>query len=103
MSGPVLAVEDLRISFGTHEAVKGLSFEIHAGETLALVGESGSGKSATALAILRLIEREGGTIRSGRILLADGDASRDLRALDDVQLTRLRGNAISMVFQEPMT
>ncbi|WP_299809366.1 ABC transporter ATP-binding protein [uncultured Roseibium sp.] len=103
MSGPVLAVEDLRISFGTHEAVKGLSFEIHARETLALVGESGSGKSATALAILRLIEREGGTIRSGRILLADGDANQDLRQLDDAQLTRLRGNAISMVFQEPMT
>ncbi|PVB61399.1 ABC transporter ATP-binding protein [Labrenzia sp. 011] len=103
MTGPVLSVQDLRISFGTHEAVKGLSFDIHARETLALVGESGSGKSATALSILRLIEREGGTIGSGRILLDDGDATRDLRTLDGGQLTRLRGNAISMVFQEPMT
>lgn len=62
MTKPVLDVQDLRISFGTHEAVKGISFAIHARETLALVGESGSGKSATALSILRLIEREGGTI-----------------------------------------
>jgi len=103
MSEPVLDVRDLRVSFGSHEAVKGLSFAIHARETLALVGESGSGKSATALSILRLIEREGGTVRSGRILLSDGEAVRDLTTLGAAQLTKLRGNAVSMVFQEPMT
>lgn len=55
-------MRDLRVAFGNVEAVHGLSFDIHRGETLALVGESGSGKSATALSILRLIEREGGRI-----------------------------------------
>ncbi|MFC6761429.1 ATP-binding cassette domain-containing protein [Sulfitobacter porphyrae] len=55
-------MRDLRVAFGDVEAVHGLSFDIHRGETLALVGESGSGKSATALSILRLIEREGGRI-----------------------------------------
>ena len=103
MTQPVLDVQDLRISFGAHEAVKGISFVIHARETLALVGESGSGKSATALSILRLIEREGGTIGGGSIRLNDADGCHDLRSLTDAQLTALRGNAISMVFQEPMT
>ena len=64
---PVLSVRDLRVAFGTTQAVHGLSFDIHRGETLALVGESGSGKSATALSILRLIEREGGRIAGGSI------------------------------------
>jgi len=103
MTQPVLDVQDLRISFGAHEAVKGISFAIHARETLALVGESGSGKSATALSILRLIEREGGKIDGGKILLNDGTSSHDLRSLTDAQLTAMRGNAVSMVFQEPMT
>ncbi|MBS8262543.1 ABC transporter ATP-binding protein [Roseibium polysiphoniae] len=103
MIGPVLKVEDLRVSFGGFEAVKGLSFELGACETLALVGESGSGKSATALSILRLIEREGGRITSGAVLLENDGGKTDLRHLPEDALTGVRGNQISMVFQEPMT
>ncbi|EKF17355.1 ABC transporter ATP-binding protein [Nitratireductor pacificus] len=102
MSQPVLSVENLQIAFGGHTAVKDLSFEIGARETVALVGESGSGKSATALAIMRLIEREGGRIVSGRIML-DGDEATDITALSDNAMCALRGRDISMVFQEPMT
>ncbi len=98
----LLTVDNLHLNFGSHLAVKGLSFTIGRGETVALVGESGSGKSATALAILRLIEREGGAISQGRILL-DGSPSVDLAQLSDVAMQRIRGNRISMVFQEPMT
>ena len=103
MTDPVVEVQDLRIAFGSHEAVKGLSFAIRPRETLALVGESGSGKSATALSILRLIEREGGRIASGSILLRDGDNVIDLTDLPDARLSDIRGDRISMVFQEPMT
>ncbi|MBD1548521.1 ABC transporter ATP-binding protein [Roseibium aggregatum] len=103
MTDPVVEVQDLRIAFGSHEAVKGLSFAIRPQETLALVGESGSGKSATALSILRLIEREGGRIAGGNIRLRDGDEVIDLTALPDAALSNVRGNRISMVFQEPMT
>ena len=99
---PVLSVKSLSVAFGSHEAVRDLSFDIHAGETLALVGESGSGKSATALSVLRLIEREGGRIAGGQIRLGATDPV-DLAALDDRQMQAYRGNRISMVFQEPMT
>ncbi|WP_417678957.1 ABC transporter ATP-binding protein [Roseibium sp.] len=103
MNAPVVEVQDLRIAFGSHEAVKGLSFAIRPKETLALVGESGSGKSATALSILRLIEREGGRIASGSIRLRDRDNVIDLTDLPDARLSDIRGDRISMVFQEPMT
>lgn len=99
---PVLSVRNLSIAFGSHTAVRDLSFDIHAGETLALVGESGSGKSATALSVLRLIEREGGRIAEGQIRLGRSD-SVDLAGLSDSQMQPLRGNRISMIFQEPMT
>nr|WP_322895528.1 MULTISPECIES: ABC transporter ATP-binding protein [unclassified Yoonia] len=99
---PVLDVENLALRFGSHVAVKGLSFTVNQGETVALVGESGSGKSATALAILRLIEREGGQLDGGRILL-DGTPPLDLAALSDVQMRQVRGKRVSMIFQEPMT
>ncbi|WP_375571400.1 ABC transporter ATP-binding protein [Seohaeicola saemankumensis] len=102
---PLLSVEDLHLAFGRHRAVEGVGFTVGRGETVALVGESGSGKSATALAILRLIEREGGAITAGRITL-HGQAGADdleLTALAERQLQQVRGNRISMVFQEPMT
>jgi ABC-type glutathione transport system ATPase component len=102
MTDPALSVRDLGIAFGSHQAVKRVSFDIAAGETLALVGESGSGKSATALAIMRLIEREGGRITGGSIRLG-GDRPVVLTDLDQVALQRIRGNRVSMVFQEPMT
>jgi ABC-type glutathione transport system ATPase component len=95
----LLSVDGLSLNFGSHAAVRDLSFSIDRGETVALVGESGSGKSATALAIMRLIDREGGSITGGRILL-DGT---DLAVLPEREMRQVRGNRISMVFQEPMT
>lgn len=99
---PILSVKDLRVAFGNHQAVRGVSFDIHAGETLALVGESGSGKSATALSILRLIEREGGHIAGGSIRLGGAEPT-EITALPPAALRAIRGNRIAMVFQEPMT
>ncbi|MCK7614022.1 ABC transporter ATP-binding protein [Roseibium sediminicola] len=103
MTETVLKVTDLKVAFGQFEAVKGLSLELRERETLALVGESGSGKSATALSILRLIEREGGRIAGGNIRLAQNGNFLDLAALPEDRLAGLRGNQVSMVFQEPMT
>lgn len=102
LDAPVLSVKSLSIAFGSHTAVRDLSFDIHAGETLALVGESGSGKSATALAVLRLIEREGGRITSGQIRLG-AQAPVDLVTLSDHEMQACRGHRVSMIFQEPMT
>lgn len=98
----LLSVRDLSISFGAHRAVDGLSFDVAAGQTLAIVGESGSGKSATSLAIMRLIEREGGTITAGSILFDDGTPT-DLVSAGETTMRGVRGNRIAMVFQEPMT
>jgi peptide/nickel transport system ATP-binding protein/glutathione transport system ATP-binding protein len=100
---PLLSVRNLKVTFGAKEAVHELSFDVPAGATMALVGESGSGKSATALSILRLIEREGGRIARGTITLHDDHGPLDITAMDERQLRGLRGNRISMVFQEPMT
>ncbi|MDY4368693.1 ABC transporter ATP-binding protein [Pectobacterium brasiliense] len=94
---PLVDIQDLRVDFPGHQAVRGLNLTINAGETLALVGESGCGKSATALSLMRLVA-EPGTI-SGRILF-DG---QNLLTLPDRQMRQLRGNALSMIFQEPMT
>jgi len=94
---PLLAVRDLRIAFGAHEAVRGISFEIGAGETLGLVGESGSGKSATSLAVMRLLglgARVSGSIEFG---------GEDLLMLPEESVRRLRGRSMAMIFQEPMT
>jgi ABC-type microcin C transport system duplicated ATPase subunit YejF len=104
---PLLRVRDLEVSFetagGSVTAVDRLSFDLAAGETLAIVGESGSGKSVTALSIMRLIEREGG-FATGRIeLKRRSGAVVDLMTADDPTLRRIRGDEISMVFQEPMT
>ncbi|WP_422374867.1 ABC transporter ATP-binding protein [Roseibium sp.] len=103
MNDEVLKVAGLKVAFGSFEAVKGLSFDVLERQTLALVGESGSGKSATALSILRLIEREGGCIAGGEIQLAQNGGFLDLAGLPEDRLTGLRGNQVSMVFQEPMT
>jgi peptide/nickel transport system ATP-binding protein len=93
----LVSIENLNIRFGATRAVRGLSLDITAGESLGLVGESGSGKSVTALAILRLLDAAA-TVE-GRI---DFDG-RDLLALDSEQMRRLRGREIAMIFQEPMT
>ena len=94
---PLLSVRDLRVSFGTHEAVRGISFSIAAGETLGLVGESGSGKSATSLALMRLLPP---AARVHGSIALDG---QDLLALSEEAMRRLRGAGVAMIFQEPMT
>ena len=94
---PLLDVRGLRVSFGSHAAVRGDDFHVAPGETLALVGESGCGKSTTAMAILRLLPDHAKA--SGHVLFG----GRDLLALPEPALRGIRGNEISMIFQEPMT
>jgi peptide/nickel transport system ATP-binding protein len=100
---PALEVEGLQTYFYTRDgivrAVEDLSFHVDRGETLAIVGESGCGKSMTALSIMRLIPDPPGRIVGGRISL-DG---QDLMQLSEAQMREVRGNDISMIFQEPMT
>lgn len=100
---PILQVQDLEVEFLTDHGwvtvVDGVSFEVHAGETLGLVGESGSGKTVTSLSVMRLIPSPPGRISGGRILFK----GQDLAAMSESQLSDLRGNDIAMVFQESMT
>src|SRR5271165_2445472 len=100
---PILEVADLRTWFFTRDgvvrAVDGVSFYVIPGETLAIVGESGCGKSVTALSVLRLIPSPPGRIVSGAIRFA----GRDLLGLGEAEMRQVRGNEISMIFQEPMT
>ena len=104
----LLWVTDLHVGFGrspgNNEVVKGVSFELAAGETLAIVGESGSGKSVTALSINRLIDFSGGRITRGSIRLARSDgAELDITKAAESDLIHVRGRDIGMIFQEPMT
>jgi peptide/nickel transport system ATP-binding protein len=100
---PALAVEGLKTYFFTRlgiiRAVDDVSFALDRRETLAIVGESGCGKSMTALSVMRLVPDPPGRIVGGTVAL-DG---RDLLALDEAQMRAVRGNDISMIFQEPMT
>ncbi len=102
---PVLEVEDLAVSFGAAAdpvaAVRGVSFRVEAGETLAIVGESSSGKSVTALALMRLLPPPPACRVTGRVRL--GPEGADLLGLPEVAMRRVRGGAIGMIFQEPMT
>src|SRR3712207_3552712 len=99
----ILRVKDLRISFSTYagevQAVRGTSFELRRGETLAIVGESGSGKTVTAKSIMRLLPEVSSIIRGGKILFE----GRDLLKLSENQMQSIRGSKIAMVFQDPMT
>ena len=99
---PLLEVDQLQTHFGTPDgvvrAVEGLSFHIDAGETLAIVGESGCGKSVTSMSILRLIQEPPGKM-AGAIRFM----GRDLLKVSEAEMRKLRGNDISMIFQEPMT
>ncbi len=103
MTAPLLSIRDLHTSFytesGVARAVDGVSFDIGAGETLGIVGESGCGKSVTALSILRLIQPPG-RIETGSVIEFDG---KNLVTLDDADIRDIRGNRISMIFQEPMS
>ncbi len=99
MSEPFVQVRDLHVRFGTNDAVRGVSFDVAEGETVALVGESGSGKSATALSILQLLPYPMASHPQGSVLV-DG---QEMIGADDLQLRSVRGGQISMIFQEPMT
>ena len=98
----LLEVENLRTHFGTIDgvvrAVDGLSFHVDAGETLAIVGESGCGKSVTSMSILRLIQEPPGKIAGSIRFLG-----QELLTLPEAEMRKIRGNSISMIFQEPMT
>jgi oligopeptide/dipeptide ABC transporter ATP-binding protein len=100
---PLLSVRDLVTTFRTDRsavrAVDGVSFDIPAGTTVGLVGESGCGKSVTSLSILRLVPDPPGRIESGAITFHD----RNLLALSEREMRGIRGDKISMIFQEPMT
>ena len=102
MTQPVLQVKDLRTQFftddGVVQAVDGVSFDLHPGETLGIVGESGCGKSVTALSVLRLIQ-EPGRIVSGQILFR----GTDIVTMPDEEVRDLRGRDIAMIFQDPLS
>jgi len=103
MTEPLLSIRDLRTYFhtpaGVAKSVDGVSFDVGAGETLGIVGESGCGKSVTALSILRLIQPPG-RIEPGSHIVFEG---KDLATVGDDEIRKVRGNRISMIFQEPMS
>jgi oligopeptide/dipeptide ABC transporter ATP-binding protein len=99
----LLEIQDLQTHFqsdmGTVKAVDGVSYDVEAGETLAVVGESGCGKSVTALSVMRLIPSPPGRIVGGQVLYK----GRDLLTLSNEEMRKIRGQEIGMIFQEPMT
>jgi peptide/nickel transport system ATP-binding protein/oligopeptide transport system ATP-binding protein len=104
MGETLLSIENLRTHFFTEDgiakAVEGVDMQIQAGETLAVVGESGCGKSVTALSIMRLIQSPPGQILEGSSIQFSG---HELTGLSNEAMRHIRGNQISMIFQEPMT
>ncbi|MDR0648556.1 MAG: ABC transporter ATP-binding protein [Synergistaceae bacterium] len=99
----LLEIKDLRTVFDTDRgiarAVDGVSFSIEKGETLGVVGESGCGKSVTALSVMRLLQRPAGRVAGGEIVME----GKNLLELSEPEMRKIRGNRISMIFQEPMT
>ncbi|WP_114777662.1 ABC transporter ATP-binding protein [Botryobacter ruber] len=105
---PILQVRNLETVFSTHrgttKAVDRVSFEIYPGETVAIVGESGSGKSVTSLSVMRLINTPPGKIAGGTAIFQSERLGQvDLFQLSEKQMQQVRGNEISMIFQEPMS
>ncbi|MCX2740553.1 ABC transporter ATP-binding protein [Pontibacter anaerobius] len=104
---PILQVRELETTFstrhGTTRAVDKVSFEVYPGETLAIVGESGSGKSVTALSLMRLLDTERATTGGEAVFRSGKYGEADLLQLPEKQLQGIRGNEISMIFQEPMS
>lgn len=103
MTAPLLSVKNLVVEFqtseGTTRAVNNVSFDIPAGKTIGIVGESGSGKSVTSLAVMGLLQKPAAKIPQGEIFFN----GQDLLKLDESKMRTIRGNQISMIFQEPMT
>ncbi|MEO8109498.1 MAG: ABC transporter ATP-binding protein [Ginsengibacter sp.] len=108
MNLPLLTIDNLSVDFvtesGVTSAVQNISIEINKGETVAIVGESGSGKTVTSLSILQLLPVPPATYKSGEIFFSeDGISKLSLLGLPEKDLRQIRGNKISMIFQEPMT
>ena len=109
MRDPANAVEfdDLHTYFftdaGTVKSVDGVSFDVPIGKTVGVVGESGCGKSVTSLSLMQLLQRPQGQIVSGHIRLNLGSKAYDISQITQERMQKLRGNAVSMIFQEPMT
>lgn len=105
--GNVLEIEGLHTYFftdvGTVKSVDGISFEVPIGKTVGIVGESGCGKSVTSLSIMQLLQRPQGQIVSGEIRFNKGDRAIDIAQTPIEAMQKIRGNEISMIFQEPMT
>jgi len=103
LADPILQIDNLRVVFGSGRseqvAVDGVSLTLAVGEVLGIVGESGCGKSLTALSILGLVPKPTGRIQGGQILLN----GKDLAQASEVEMNRIRGKEIAMIFQEPMT
>ena len=103
----VLEIDDLHTYFftdvGTAKAVDGVTFEVPIGKTVGVVGESGCGKSVTSLSIMQLLQRPQGQIVEGEIRLNLGDKAYDITKTPIEAMQKLRGNFMSMIFQEPMT
>ncbi|HEY5369254.1 MAG TPA: ABC transporter ATP-binding protein [Hanamia sp.] len=108
MNLPLLQIKNFTVDFttdsGITSAVKNISYEINSGETVAIVGESGSGKTVTSLSVLQLLPSPPANYKCGQILFSeDGKTAVDILKLKDKELRKIRGNKISMIFQEPMT
>ncbi|MEH0758839.1 ABC transporter ATP-binding protein [Vibrio sp. 16] len=99
----ILQVRDLEVEFDTDDGaikiIKGVSFDVKAGETLGLVGESGSGKSVTSMSIMGLLPKPYGKVTAGQVLYR----GEDLTSVPDTEMYKMRGNRISIIFQDPMT
>ncbi len=108
MTYPLLQIKNLSVDFKTESesvsAIKNISLQINTGETVAIVGESGSGKTVTSLSILQLLPSPPAIYKTGEILFSeDGNSQTNLLTLPGKSLQKIRGNKISMIFQEPMT
>ncbi|MEO6134880.1 MAG: ABC transporter ATP-binding protein, partial [Ginsengibacter sp.] len=108
MKFPLLEIKNLSVNFvtesGSSSALENISFTINHGETVAIVGESGSGKTVSSLSILQLLPSPPAQYVSGEILFSeDGNTQINLLSLGEKELQKIRGNKISMIFQEPMT
>ncbi len=105
--GNSLEIDNLHTYFfsdvGTVHAVDGISFEVPIGKTVGVVGESGCGKSVTSLSIMQLLQRPQGQVTAGEIRLNLGDKAYDLTKTPNEVMQNIRGNYVSMIFQEPMT